>query len=323
MEKMKAVLCTRYGNPDVLKIGEVPKPIPKQDEILIRIHNSAVTASDTIIRRLEVPGGHSFPIRGFMRLAMRVFIGLRKPRNPILGLVFSGEVVRVGEKGKNFVPGDKVFGFTGWSRGTYAEYKSISNKEIEAGEVCLCPNNASHEEAAAIAYGGVLALHFLSRTQIKPRQKVLIYGASGAIGTMVLQLAIHLKAQVTAICSPENFDMVTSLGASRVLSYKEESTVDKLDKYDLVLDAVGKNKTSYVKNSVKESLTPSGRYLSVDDGLLKIHADYLRKLKTHFELGHIKAIIDRKYSINEIVDAHKYVDKGHKKGNVIIEINCE
>ncbi len=320
MTKMKAVICTKYGNPDVLEISEIDKPVPKDGEVLVKINATAATASDCVIRGLNVPVGHSFPIKQLMRFGMRMFIGFRKPRNPILGLVFSGVVEATGKNVETFKEGDEVFGFTGLSRGAYAEYKCISNKEIKAGEITIKPKNATHEEAVAIVYGGVLATHFLKDANIKKGQKVLIYGASGAIGTIALQLAKHLEAEVTAVCSAKNFELVASLGADKMLDYTKEDAIGKLELYDFILDAVGKNKTSDFKLASRKSLTQKGSYVSVDDGLLKIQPGYLPKLRKLFEAKKIHAVIDKTYSLENIVEAHKYVEQGHKKGNVVITI---
>ncbi len=320
MTKMKAVICTKYGNPDVLKFSEVEKPIPKVDEILVKIHATAVTASDCVIRGLNVPGGHQFPIKQLMRFGMRLFIGFTKPRNPIIGLVFSGVVEATGKNIKSFKEGDEVFGFTGMSRGTYAEYKCVSAKEIALGEVFFKPKNASYQEAVAIVYGGTLAIHFMRNADIKKGQKILIYGASGAIGTAAIQIAKQYGATVTAVCSAKNFDLVASLGSDTMIDYTMKDTANQLEQYDFILDAVGKNKTSDLKVACKKSLTPSGNYVSVDDGFLKIQPNYLPKLKAFFEDEHLKAIIDRTYPLKDIITAHEYVEKGHKKGNVLIQL---
>ncbi|WP_298481214.1 NAD(P)-dependent alcohol dehydrogenase [uncultured Maribacter sp.] len=319
MKKMRAVLCTKYGEPNVLKLTEVKKPIPKENEILVKIHATAVTASDCLLRGLKVPGGHRFPMKQLMKFGMRVFIGFTKPRNPILGLVFSG-VIEETNNITNFKLGDEVYGFTGVSRGTYAEYKCVSIKEVESGEIALKPKNASHQEAVAIVYGGVLAMHFMRNANIKKGQKVLIYGASGSNGTAAVQIAKYHGAQVTAVCSNKNFDLVKSLGAIKVIDYTSKEAINKLEKYDFILDAVGKNKTSRLKVASKTALTSNGSYASVDDGFLKIKLSYLKKLKTYFETGNFKAIIDRTYSLNDTEKAHEYVEEGHKKGNVIINV---
>ena len=320
MTKMKAVICTKYGQPDVLKINRVNKPFPKDGEVLVKIHSTAVNASDGVIRGLNIPGGHQFPIKQLMKLGLRLFIGFTKPRNPILGLVFSGAIEAIGKNMETFKEGDEVFGFTGISRGAYAEYKRVSYKEIERGEMIIKPRNTSHEEAAAIVYGGVLAIHFLKNANIKKRQKVLIYGASGAIGTIAIQLGKHLGAEVTAVCSAKNFELVSSIGADKMLDYTKEDAIGQLERYDFILDAVGKNKTSAFKVACRKSLTQNGKYVSVDDGLLKIQPDYLPQLKKLIEMENIQAVIDKIYPLENIVEAHEYVEKGHKKGNVVIKI---
>ncbi len=320
MAKMKAVICTKYGAPEVLELREVKKPVPNNDEILVKIHATAVTASDCVIRGLNVPGGHRFPIKQLMKLGMRLFIGFSKPRNPIIGLVFSGVIEATGGDIETFCNGDEVFGFTGISRGAYAEYKSVTLKEISTGEVFFKPKNASHEEAVAIVYGGALSMYFMSNTILNKDSKILIYGASGAIGTMAIQLAKRYNANVTAVCSSGNFDLVASLGADKMIDYKAVDAVSQLEEYDFILDAVGKNKTSKLKIASKEALTKNGSYASVDDGFLKIQNSYLPKLRALFEMKGIRAVIDKTYALEDIVDAHRYVEKGHKKGNVIVKI---
>jgi NADPH:quinone reductase-like Zn-dependent oxidoreductase len=321
MTKMKAIICTKYGPPEVLRLSEVAKPIPNENEVLVKVKATAVTASDTIIRALEVPGGHGFPLKQLIRFAMRLFIGYNRPRSPVLGLVFSGVVETVGENIKTLNKGDEVFGFTGQSRGAYAEYKCVTKKEIDNGEVHLKPKKASHQEAAAIIYGGVLALHFMRNAYLKKGQKVLIYGASGAIGSIAIQLAKQYNTEVTAVCSFKNFTFVASLGADKLLDYTDEDSINQLEQYDFILDAVGKNKTSSLKETCKKSLTQHGKYVSVDDGLLKIQPEYLNQLKTLFESDKLKPVIDKKYPLRDIVIAHHYVDEGHKKGNVVVDIN--
>jgi NADPH:quinone reductase-like Zn-dependent oxidoreductase len=317
---MQAVICKEYGNPDVLELMELNKPQPGENEALVRIHATAATATDAIIRRLDVPGGHGFPVKQLMRLAMRVFIGFKRPRNPILGVVFSGVVEACGENMHLIREGDEIFGFTGQSRGAYAEYKCISEKEIKSGEVFLKPSNASHEEAAAIVYGGVLAIHFMEKAELCYGQKVLIYGASGAIGSMAVQLAHNRGAEVTAVCSSENFEWVRKLGADKMLNYREKASAHHLEEYDLVFDAAGKNKASAFKENCSKRLTKNGKSISVDDSLLKIHRDLLRQLKNLFEAEKIKAVIQKKYKLNDIVKAHECVDSGRKKGNIIIQV---
>ncbi|MDX8366037.1 NAD(P)-dependent alcohol dehydrogenase [Cytobacillus sp. IB215665] len=317
---IKAITCIKYGPPEVLQLKEVEKPIPKNNEVLVKIHATAVTASDCVIRGFNMPGNPSFPKKQIMELMMRIFLGFSKPRNPIIGLVFSGVVESVGNDVEIFNKGDQVYGFTGNSRGTYAEYKCVCAKEIEQGELVLKPKNISHKEAAAIVYGGALAMHFMQDGDIQDGKKVLIYGASGAIGTTAVQLAKQLGAEVTAVCSSTNRELVKSLGADKVIDYTKEDSLNQLELYDFILDAVGKNKSSKLKSQCETALSNSGKYVSVDDGFLKIHPQYLIKLNELIEAGHVKAVIDRNYPLEEIVEAHKYVDQGHKKGNVVITV---
>ena len=320
MEKMKAVICTKYGPPDVLQVGEVEKPTPKNNEVLVKIHATAVTASDCVIRGFKMPGNPGILKKRLMQLMMRAFIGFSKPRNPIIGLVFSGVIESAGQAVKQFNKGDQVYGFTGLSRGTYAEYKCISAKEIARGELALKPTNRSHEKAVALVYGGVLAMHFMRDSDIQEGQQVLIYGASGAIGTIAVQLAKYFGAEVTGVCSSSNFELVKSLGADKVLDYTKADAINQLEKYDFVLDAVGKNKNSELKKYCKTALLKNGKYKSVDDGLLKVDFKYLIQLKKYAEAGHLSAVVDRVYSLDNIVEAHQYVDKGHKKGNVVVSV---
>jgi NADPH:quinone reductase-like Zn-dependent oxidoreductase len=317
---MKAVLCTKYGPPEVLQLHDVEKPIPKNNEVLIKIHATAVTASDCIIRGFKMPGDHKFPTKQIMELMMRFYVGFRKPKNPIIGLVLSGEIESIGKDIKRFKKGDGVYGLTGYSFGTYAEYKCMSEADSTRGCLSIKPDNMNHEETASIAYGGILAKDFMRNWNIQSGQKVLIYGASGAIGTIAVQLAKHFGAEVTGVCSTSNIELVKSLGAEKVIDYTEEDSINKLELYDFILDAVGKNKSSALKAQCKKALTPNGQYTSVDDGLLKLRSEYLMQLKEIIEAGHLRPVIDRHYPLEQIVEAHEYVDTGHKKGSVVITI---
>jgi NADPH:quinone reductase-like Zn-dependent oxidoreductase len=317
---MKAIVCTKYGPPEVLQLREVEKPTPKDNEVLIRVHATAVTASDCIIRGFNMPGAHRFPKKQIMELMMRLVVGFRGPRNSILGLVLSGDIESVGQHVKQFKKGDQVYGFTGYRFGAYAEYTCMYEKESKRGCLAIKPATMSHEEAAAISYGGVLAVHFMKEWNIKSGQKVLIYGASGAIGTTAVQLAKHYGAEVTGVCSTANFELVESLGADKVIDYTKEDSINRVELYDFVLDAVGKNKRSKLKEQCKKALNQNGKYVSVDDGLLQLRSQYLVQLKELIEAEHTKAVIDRTYPLEQVVEAHRYVDKGHKKGNVVITV---
>lgn len=316
---MKAVVCTSYGPPEVLQLVEVEKPIPKKDQVLIKVKATAVTASDCIIRSFKMPGAARFPQKQFMELMMRVFIGFTKPRKP-LGLVLSGEIVSVGTNIKRFNKGDQVYGWTGFAMGAYAEFVCMSEEDSNRGCLAIKPSNMSYQEAAALSYGAVLASHFLNSDNTFNGRKLLIYGASGAIGTIAVQLAKCHGAQVTAVCSSENIELVRSLGADRVIDYTKKDSAKLLETYDLVLDAVGKNKTSELKVQCEKALTANGKYVSVDDSNVPLRSEYLDQVREFVEAGDLQVIIDRCYTLEEIVEAHTYVDQGHKKGNVIITL---
>lgn len=312
---MKAVVCTKYGPPEVLQLQEVAKPTPKNNEVCLKIHATAVTTSDCIVRGFNIPVWHPM---GFM---MGVMVGFTKPRNSILGMVLAGEVESAGKDVKRFKTGDQVYAFTVKSGlqmqfGTYAQYKCLP----EASIMALMPFNATYEQAAAIPYGGLLALHFLKKGNIQNGQKILIYGASGAVGTAAVQLAKHFGAKVTGVCSTTNLALVKSLGADTVIDYtkEKEDFTNSGELYDFIFDAVGKSKSSKLKLQCNQALTPQGKYLSVDDGRPNLNIENLILLKELVEAGRFKAVIDRCYPLEQIVEAHQYVDTGHKKGNVVI-----
>jgi len=309
---MKAIVCTKYGPPEVLKLADVEKPKAKNDEVLIKIFATAVTQSDIFIRGSELPIQYWLP--------MRLLLGLTKPRQPIIGVVLAGEIESVGKDVKRFRKGDQVYGFSGFALGAYAEYKCMSVKDSLQGCLAIKPSNLTYEEAAAAAYGGLLALQYLTKGNIKRGQKVLIYGASGSIGTIAVQIAKHLGAEVTGVCSTTNLELVKSLGADRVIDYTKENSIKSGDHYDFILDAVGRLKTSNLKKQCKKALTKNGKYISVDDGDLKLRSEPLVRLKVLIEAGHVKPVIDRCYPLEQMVEAHRYVGEGHKKGNVVITI---
>jgi NADPH:quinone reductase-like Zn-dependent oxidoreductase len=305
---MKAIVCTKYGPPEVLQLKEVEKPVPKDKEVLIRIYATAVTASDCIIR--------GFKVSSSRWILGRLLLGLTKPRKPILGLVLAGEIETVGKDVKRFQTGDRVYAFTKFRFGAYAEYTCLPEDSVMA----LMPSNLTYEEAASIPFGGLLALHFLRKSQIHSGQKVLIYGASGAVGTSAVQLARHFGAEVTGVCSTTNVALVKALGADQVIDYTQEDVTNTAELYDLIFDAVGKRKSSPLKVQCKTALTPNGKYLSVDDGSPKLQNEDLLFLTELVEAGKIKPVIDRSYPMEHIVEAHKYVETGHKKGNVVITV---
>jgi NADPH:quinone reductase-like Zn-dependent oxidoreductase len=312
MEKMKAIICTKYGPPEVLKMKEVEKPAPKEDEVLIKIFATAVTASDIFIRGSQIPIQFWIP--------MRIMLGLTKPRKSIIGLVLAGKIESVGKNLKRFKLGDQVYGLTGFGLGAYAEYKCMKETDSTYGCLALKPNNLSYEEATVAAYGGLLAFQYMEKGNIQRGQKVLIYGASGTSGTTAVQYAKYLGAEVTGVCSTSNIELVKSLGADSVIDYTKKDSINLIKQYDFILDAVGKIKTSELKEACKKALTPKGKYVSIDDGKLILDSNRLALIKELVETGHIKPVVDRSYPLEQIVEAHEYVGKGHKKGGVAITI---
>jgi len=312
MGKMKAIICTKYGPPEVLQLREVEKPTPKDNEVLIKIHATAVTASDIFIRGSEIPIQFLIP--------MRLYIGLRRPRRSIIGLVLAGEIESIGKDVKRFKIGDQVYGLTGFGLGAYAEYKCMEETDSTHGCLAMKPINISYEEATAAAYGGLLAFQYLEKGNIQRGQRVLVYGASGTSGTMAVQLANYLGAKVTGVCSSANLELVKSLGAEAVIDYTKVDSLDPGVQYDFILDAVGKIKTSKLKVACKKALAPKGKYVSIDNGKLMLDSKRLASIKELVEAGHIKPIIDRCFRLEDIVEAHRYVGKGHKRGGVAISV---
>jgi len=312
MERMKAIICTKYGPPEVLQLREVEKPTPKDDEVLVKIYATAVTASDIFIRSSQIP------IR--FRIPMRLMLGLTKPRKSIIGLVLAGEIESIGRDVKRFRIGDQVYGLTGFGLGAYAEYKCMKETDSTHGCLAIKPINTSYEEATMAAYGGLLAFQYVEKGNIQRGQRVLVYGASGTSGTMAVQLANYLGAKVTGVCSSTNLELVKSLGAEAVIDYTKVDTLDPGVQYDFILDAVGKIKTSKLKVACKKALAPKGKYVSIDDGSLILDSKRLASIKELVEAGHIKPIIDKCFRFEEIVEAHRYVGKGHKTGGVAVSV---
>ncbi len=312
---MKAVECTKYGPPEVLRFTEVEKPKPKINEVLVKIHATSVTASDCIVR------GFKLPRRSLRGMLMGLVLGFKKPRNSILGMIVSGTVESTGNNATRFKKGDSVYGWTlkdGFTIrfGTYAEYKCLPENSV----IVLKPDNISFEQAAAIPYGALIALHYLKQGKIQQRKKVLIYGASGAIGSAAVQLAKYFGTEVTGVCSSKNLEMVKSLGADSVMDYTKEVPENIKNDFDLILDAVGRWKDSNFKQQCKKVLAPEGKYISVDDGSPKAIIDDLKLINRIVKEGKLKAIIDTSYPLEEMVEAHRYVEKGHKRGNVVINV---
>ena len=305
---MKAVVCTRYGPPEVLQVKELATPVPRKNEVRVRISATAVTSSDCYLRGLRLSPAY--------RIMARLMIGWKAPRQPVLGMVLSGEVDSVGPDAKSFEVGDRVFGFNRHLFGTYAQYVCWP----EDGLLASRPGNFTDEESAAIPYGGLLALHFLRQADVRAGQSVLVFGASGAVGTSAVQLARHLGAEVTGVCSTANVDLVASLGATTVIDYTSEDFTDRAERYDLIFDAVGKRKSAAALRRCRQVLAPGGACVSVDDGTPKLRREDLVLLGELATTGEIRPVIDRTYALDEIVDAHRYVDTGHKRGNVVITV---
>ena len=306
---MRAAVCTRYGPPEVLQVRDVPKPVPGRHDLLVKVQAAAVTVSDCYIRSMVPTAQLWFRVMG------RIAMGLTRPRRPILGAVLAGEIEATGARVRRFRTGERVHAFTAMRMGAYAEYACVAESKIVAD----APRNLTSAEAAALPYGGLIALHVLRRAGVGPAQRVLVYGASGSIGTAAVQLARHFGAHVSAVCGPTNCDLVRSLGADSVLDYTRD-TLPAGERFDRVIDAVGRRKTSALKEAAQTALAPGGRYVSVDDSRPRFRPRDLVLLTELAEEGALKPVIDRRFPLEQIADAHRHVEQGHKKGNVILEI---
>ena len=331
---MKAIVYAEYGPPDVLKLKEVEKPVPRDNEILVRIHATPVSFGDKLVRNLKeiTPGKFHMPF--LFWLIAKLYFGFRKPRITILGSEFAGEIEAVGKDVKRFKKGDQVFGYRGQSMGAYAEYLCMP----ENGVVAIKPADMSYEEAAAVPYGAIMALNLLRKVDLRPGQKVLVNGASGGIGPFVVQLAkAHFGSNVTGVCSTPRLEYVKSLGAERVIDYTRENFTDGDETYDFIFDILGKSSFSKVKRTLK----PNGRCILVSFKMKQLlqmlwtsllggknvicalsseKAEDLVFIKELIEAGKIKAVIDKCYPLAQAAEAHRYVDQGHKKGSVVITL---
>jgi NADPH:quinone reductase-like Zn-dependent oxidoreductase len=305
---VNAVVCTRYGPPEVLRLEEIATPVPRRNEVRIRILATAVTSSDCYVRGLNL--SPAYKIMG------RLALGWNAPRQPVLGMVLSGEVDSVGPDATSFKVGQPVFGFNRHRFGTYAQYVCWPGD----GLLATRPANLTDVEAAAIPYGGLLALHFLRKAGVRAGQRVLIYGASGAVGTSAVQLVRHFGAEVTGVCGPANLDLVASLGATTVIDYTREDFTSRAERYDLIFDAVGKRKSAAALRRCRQVLAPGGACVSVDDGTPKLLREDLVLVGELATTGEIRPVIDRTYALDNIVEAHRYVDNGHKRGNVVVAV---
>ena len=327
---MKAIVYEKYGPPEVLQIKEIEKPTPKSNEVLVKVHAATVTLFDCWNRSSTAPTGFGIP--------MRIASGIRKPKQPILGTEFAGEIEAVGKNVTLFRKGDQVFGFTGMSSGSYVEYRCMP----EDGMLAPKPANMTYQEAATVPYGALTALYFLRKGNIQSGQKVLIFGASGGVGNYAVQLAKHFGAEVTGVCSTPKLEMVKSLGADQVIDYTQEDFIENGRTYDIIFDTVGKRSFSECKGSLTKqgvylatvptpaimlqalmSANSNGKKCKFAETGLRPASEKIKDLAFLTELiegGDLKPVIDRCYPLEQMTEAHQYVGKGHKKGNVVITV---
>jgi NADPH:quinone reductase-like Zn-dependent oxidoreductase len=322
---MKAIVYTRYGPPEVLRLAEVERPVPRDDEVLIHVRATTVSAPDFRCRSFTVPLSFWIPAR--------LALGVLKPRQPILGAELSGEIVEAGKDVTRFKKGDRIFAAAIMRPGGYAEYTCLS----ELGVISTMPANMTYEEAAAVPIGARAALHLLKKANIRSGQKVLVYGASGSVGTFAVQLAKYYGGEVTAVCGPSNLELVRSLGADTAIDYTKEEFAANGEIYDVIFVAVDKGSFTQCMKALKRNgiylnattpvRTPRMRWAALTSGKRIVtgehpsqKADDLVFLKGLIEKGALRSAIDRRYPLEQIVEAHRYVDLRHKKGNVVITI---
>ncbi|MCU0847548.1 MAG: NAD(P)-dependent alcohol dehydrogenase [Spirochaetes bacterium] len=330
---MKAIVYTEYGAPEVLQIKEAEKPVPRKNEVLVRVYATSVNYGDILARNFREVSSRKFNMLGLFWFFAKIYFGLRRPKITVLGSEFSGEIESTGKDVKSFKPGDSVFGYLGQNMGAYAEYLCVPEK----GVLAIKPVNMSYEEAAIVPYGAIMALSLLKKADIRPGQKVLINGASGGIGSAAVQISKYFGAEVTGVCGTPRLDYVKSLGADRVIDYtKEDFTLSGVT-YDLIFDILGKSSFSQCRNS----LTANGRYLLASFKMKQLFqmlwtsmtgkkkvicaiapgsVEDLVSVKELIEAGKIKTMIDRRFPLAQAAEAHRYAETGRKKGNVVITV---
>jgi NADPH:quinone reductase-like Zn-dependent oxidoreductase len=331
---MKAIVITEYGPPAVLQLKEAEKPLPKEHEILVRVAATSVNYGDLLARNFKAVSPREFNMPWLFWFLAKAYFGFTKPKITILGSEFAGEVEAIGNAVKSFQPGDSVFGYLGQSMGAYAEYLCMP----ENGCVALKPTNMSYEEAAAVPYGSIMALNLLQKAKIQPGQKVLVNGASGAIGSAAVQLArFHFGAEVTGVGRPPRLEFIKSVGAHKVIDHTQEDFTQSEETYDLIFDVLGKSSFARSQGALK----PNGIHLYASFKLKQLlqmlwttwgggkrvicalapgsRAD-LQAVKELIEAGKIKTVIDRRYPLEQAADAHRYVEEGSRKGKVVITV---
>ncbi|MBN2089288.1 NAD(P)-dependent alcohol dehydrogenase [candidate division KSB1 bacterium] len=330
---MRAMIVTKYGSPEVLQLSGVAKPVPKDTEILVRIQATSVGYGDIVARNFKAIAPRKFNMPLLFWLFAKIYFGFSKPKIKILGSEFAGEIESVGKHVTLFKPGDQVFGYLGQGMGAYAEYRCMP----ENGCVTIKPANLTFEEAAVVPYGAIMALNLLRKAKIQPGQNVLINGASGGIGSAAVQIAKHFGAEVTGVCGTLRLEFVKSLGADNVIDYTREDFTQNGETYDLIFDILGKISFARCKNSLKQN----GIYLLASFKMKQLYqmlwtslkggrrvvcaiapgnTEDLLSVKTLIEAGNIKAIIDKRFPLEQAAEAHRYVEAGHKQGHVVITV---
>ena len=331
---MKAVICTEYGPPEILQVREVVKPVPKDNEVLVKVLGASVNYGDLLARNFKAVSPQEFNMPYIFWILSKVFFGLQKPKITVLGSEFSGEVEAAGSSVTAYKPGDQIFGYLGQNMGAYAEYITLPENTVMA----LKPANLTHDEAAVIPMGAIMALFLLKKLNIQKGQKILIIGASGSIGSAAVQIAKnHFAAEVTGVCGTPRLEYVKALGADRVIDYTKEDFTQGNESYDFIFDILGKGSFSRSKAVLK----PNGRYLYASFKLKQLvqmlwtsiigskkvicalapgSLEDLNSVKELIEAGKLKTIIDKRFPLEQAAEAHRYVENGHKKGSVVITL---